>query len=98
MEMISLLEKEIGLEAMRNLLPMQPGDVYATFADIEDLTALTGFKPSTSLLKTVFIVLLYGIKEYYKVWTLDSSGSCHLWYGRNGLTDFKQVSRIPEYE
>jgi UDP-glucuronate 4-epimerase len=66
MEMISLLEKEIGLEAMRNLLPMQPGDVYATFADIEDLTALTGFKPSTSLEDGLHRFVVW-YKEYYKV-------------------------------
>lgn len=49
MEMISILETEIGKKAERNLLPMQPGDVYSTFADVAPLTALTGFKPTTSL-------------------------------------------------
>lgn len=46
---ISLIEKETGRTALRNLLPAQPGDVPETFADIDELTAATGFKPSTTI-------------------------------------------------
>lgn len=46
---IEILEKEIGKEAKKVYLPMQPGDVYQTYADITDLTKETGFVPKTSL-------------------------------------------------
>jgi UDP-glucuronate 4-epimerase len=65
MDMISILESQIGIKAERNLLPMQPGDVYATFADVDDLTALTGFKPSTSL-KDGLEKFIGWYKSYYK--------------------------------
>jgi len=48
-EFISILEQKLGKKAERILLPMQPGDVAATFADIAELTADTGFRPRTSL-------------------------------------------------
>lgn len=66
MEMISLLETEIGIKAERNLLPMQPGDVYSTFADVSPLTKLTGFKPSTPL-KDGLHRFVQWYKEYYGV-------------------------------
>ena len=43
--LIELLEKEIGKKSERQLLPMQPGDVPKTFADVEDLIKITGFSP-----------------------------------------------------
>ena len=46
---ISLIEKETGRVAKRNLLPAQPGDVPKTYADVDALTAAVGFKPSTSI-------------------------------------------------
>ena len=46
---IEILEKEIGKEAKKVYLPMQPGDVYQTYADITDLTKKTGFVPKTTL-------------------------------------------------
>lgn len=49
MDMISLLEGAIGIEAQKNFMPMQPGDVQATYADTADLEADVGFKPSTPL-------------------------------------------------
>lgn len=51
MEMIGILEREIGIEAKKNFLPMQPGDVYETFADVEDLQHAIGFAPDTKLEK-----------------------------------------------
>lgn len=48
---IETLEQILHKKAVKNMLPMQPGDVPATFADISDLTALTGFKPKTSIKK-----------------------------------------------
>lgn len=49
MNMIQILEKNIGVEANKNLMPIQAGDVLATFADVDDLTADIGFKPRTSI-------------------------------------------------
>lgn len=49
MDMISALEKALGQEAQKNFLPMQPGDVPTTYADVSDLTADVGFKPSTPI-------------------------------------------------
>jgi UDP-glucuronate 4-epimerase len=46
---VSVLEKECGLEAKKNLLPMQAGDVPLTAADVSQLELDTGFKPSTTL-------------------------------------------------
>jgi UDP-glucuronate 4-epimerase len=46
---VSVLEKALGKKALRKYLPMQQGDVQATFAEIEDLTRAIGFKPKTSL-------------------------------------------------
>ena len=47
--MIAVLEQELGRTAVRQMLPMQPGDVTETFADITDLIRDTGFKPETSI-------------------------------------------------
>jgi UDP-glucuronate 4-epimerase len=51
MEMIRLLEKEIGISAQLNMMDMQPGDVQATFADVQALEDAVGFKPNTPLEK-----------------------------------------------
>jgi UDP-glucuronate 4-epimerase len=49
MHMVETLERALGVVAVKELLPMQPGDVRATFADIDDLTRATGFAPTTSI-------------------------------------------------
>jgi UDP-glucuronate 4-epimerase len=49
MHVVSLLEKEFGRAAVKEMLPMQPGDVPATYADVEDLARDIGFKPSTTI-------------------------------------------------
>lgn len=49
MDFITILEEETGCRAVKNFLPMQPGDVYATYADTDDLARTTGFKPYTPL-------------------------------------------------
>ncbi len=46
---IKVIEDTLGKKAEMNLLPLQPGDVPATYADIDDLIRDTGFKPSTTL-------------------------------------------------
>ncbi len=49
MDFIAVLEEALGREAKKNFLPMQPGDVPATFANIDDLVADVGFAPATPL-------------------------------------------------
>lgn len=49
MKFIEVLEKALGKEAAKNLLPIQLGDVPATYADVDDLTRDVGFKPATSI-------------------------------------------------
>ena len=49
MHFIGVLEKALGREAKKNFLPMQPGDVPATFADVDDLVADVGFAPATPI-------------------------------------------------
>lgn len=46
---IQLLEQALGTSAIRHYLPMQPGDVQETYADISSLQAATGFQPSTTI-------------------------------------------------
>jgi UDP-glucuronate 4-epimerase len=49
MDMIAVLERALGREAVKRMLPMQPGDVTATFADIGRLNALCGYSPKVTL-------------------------------------------------
>lgn len=49
MVFIETIEKALGKEATKNFLPMQAGDVLATFADVEDLKRDVGFEPKTPL-------------------------------------------------
>ena len=48
-DFIAILEKEIGIEAIKEYLPLQDGDVVATFADIEDLRNDLGYQPLTNI-------------------------------------------------
>ena len=49
LDVVALLEKKLGRIAVKEMLPMQPGDVTETFADVEDLERDIGFKPQTSI-------------------------------------------------
>ena len=49
MTFISTIERALGQEAKKNFLPMQAGDVVATYADVEDLRRDIGFAPKTLL-------------------------------------------------
>ena len=49
MHVVSLLEREFGRTAIKEMLPMQPGDVPATYADVEDLVRDVGFRPATTI-------------------------------------------------
>src|SRR6059036_1095405 len=46
---IEVLENQLGIKAVKNMLPLQPGDVPATYADVDDLVRDVGFKPGTPI-------------------------------------------------
>jgi UDP-glucuronate 4-epimerase len=62
MDFIETLEKKIGKTAKKNMMDMQPGDVYSTYADVSELIKDMGYKPKTPLKK--------GISEFID-WYLD---------------------------
>lgn len=49
MHMIEALERSLGFQAQKNMLPIQPGDVPATYANVDDLIADVGFQPKTPI-------------------------------------------------
>ncbi|WP_298031252.1 NAD-dependent epimerase [uncultured Desulfovibrio sp.] len=65
-EFIAMLEEALGRTAVKELLPMQPGDVEATWADIDALTAATGFAPVTPLREGIARFVGW-YKKYYKI-------------------------------
>ena len=66
MHVVGLLEQELGRTAIKELLPMQPGDVLETFADVEDLMRDTGFAPSTPIEHGVRNFVTW-YRDYFKV-------------------------------
>ena len=65
MDFIETLEKAIGMEAKKEYLPMQPGDVYQTYADVTDLIRDFDFKPSTPISEGLGHFAAW-YKDYYK--------------------------------
>ena len=65
LRMIELLEAALGRTATKNLLPMQPGDVPATYADVESLTQAVGFAPSTPIEEGIRRFVAW-YREYYR--------------------------------
>ena len=63
---IEVLEQTIGKKAKKKLLPIQPGDVPATYADIEDLSRDVGFKPATPI-EVGIPRFVQWYREFYKV-------------------------------
>jgi UDP-glucuronate 4-epimerase len=66
LEFIAILEKCLGKKAQRRLLPMQPGDVPETFADVEDLVRDVGFRPGTPIEEGIRRFAAW-YREYYGV-------------------------------
>jgi UDP-glucuronate 4-epimerase len=62
---IEVLEQALGKKAVKKLLPIQPGDVPATYADIEDLTRDVGFKPATPIEEGIPRFVRW-YREFYK--------------------------------
>jgi UDP-glucuronate 4-epimerase len=52
-EFIAAIEKALQKKAIKNFLPIQPGDVLSTYADIDELIKDIGFKPTTSIEKGI---------------------------------------------
>jgi UDP-glucuronate 4-epimerase len=65
MAFIEAIENAIGKKAVKEYLPLQPGDVPATYADVNDLIKDTGFKPSTSIVDGINNFVKW-YKKYYK--------------------------------
>lgn len=65
MDYISILEKCLGKEAEKVFLPMQPGDVYQTYAEVDELINDFNFRPSTSIEEGLGKFATW-FKEYYK--------------------------------
>ena len=66
MHYIETLEKCLGMEAKKDLLPLQPGDVPDTYANVDDLVSDLGYKPATSVEDGVARFVDW-YREYYKV-------------------------------
>ena len=66
MDYIACIENAIGREAKKDFLPMQPGDVYQTYADSSALGEATGFKPATPLQQGIDRTVAW-FKEYYDI-------------------------------
>jgi UDP-glucuronate 4-epimerase len=64
MRFIEVIEQAIGKKAEKNLLPMQPGDVPITYADVDDLMRDVGFKPDTPI-ETGIDRFVNWYREYY---------------------------------
>lgn len=63
---IELIENALGKEAVKNMMDLQPGDVPATFADVDALIEDVGYKPATPI-ETGIKNFIDWYKEYYKV-------------------------------
>jgi UDP-glucuronate 4-epimerase len=63
---IETIEKEIGKTAIKDLLPLQDGDVPATYANVDDLVADVGFKPATSIESGIKNFITW-YRDYYQV-------------------------------
>jgi UDP-glucuronate 4-epimerase len=70
-EFIALLEKHLGRKASKTLLPMQPGDVPETCADVDDLIAEIGFRPQMPLDEGIGLYVRWF--RFYYGWTTGRS-------------------------
>jgi len=66
LDFIETIEKELGVVAEKEMLPMQDGDVYETYADTSSLEKAVGFKPKTTLDEGIAKFISW-YKEYYKI-------------------------------
>ena len=64
MDVIETLAAALGVEPKMDMLPMQPGDVYATYASIDKLNKAVGYKPTTTI-KEGIPVFANWYREYH---------------------------------
>ncbi|MBI3772225.1 MAG: NAD-dependent epimerase [Gammaproteobacteria bacterium] len=62
---IEIIEECLGMKAQKNLMPLQPGDVPATYANVDDLIRDVGFKPATPIEAGISNFVKW-YREYYK--------------------------------
>ncbi|MEZ8195293.1 NAD-dependent epimerase [Vibrio cortegadensis] len=65
MDFVKAIEDELGIEAKKNFREMQPGDVYQTYADTQDLFSATGYTPKVGVREGVSEFVSW-YKEFYK--------------------------------
>ncbi|MCX7842200.1 MAG: NAD-dependent epimerase/dehydratase family protein, partial [Clostridia bacterium] len=68
-DFISVLEEKLGRKAIKEYLPIQPGDVPKTYADVDDLISDAGYKPSTTIED--------GIEKFVRWYKSYYGGRCH---------------------
>jgi len=66
LDFIEAIENELGIKAIKEFLPLQPGDVPATYANVNDLVRDVGYKPNTSIKEGVQNFINW-YKQYYKI-------------------------------
>jgi len=66
LQFIELIENKLGKKAVKNFLPLQPGDVPETYADIDDISREVGFKPSTPVEEGIDKFITWYL-DYYKI-------------------------------
>jgi UDP-glucuronate 4-epimerase len=63
---VEVLERTLGRKAEKKLMPLQPGDVPATYADIDDLARDVGFAPETPI-EVGIPRFVQWYREFYKI-------------------------------
>jgi UDP-glucuronate 4-epimerase len=66
MDFIAAIEKALGVKAQLNMLPIQPGDVEQTYADIEALSEAVGFRPATTIEEGIGKFVAW-YRDYYRL-------------------------------
>ena len=66
LELIATIERALGVSAKKKLMPMQPGDVLSTFADVDALRDAVGFRPATPLAEGVAKFVAW-YRQFYRV-------------------------------
>ena len=87
MRFVEAIEGALGVEAEKNLLPMQPGDVPATYADVDDLAEATGFRPATPLEEGIRRSMAW--YERYRAPGGDGQAGAALLNGQGDLPDVR---------
>lgn len=66
LDFITAIEDELGLQAIKEMKPLQPGDVPATFADVTDLATNLNYKPETTVKQGIKEFIIW-YKNYYNI-------------------------------